>query len=351
LAATFRGFLVCAISRTLSGISHTHSGSPDQYTSALPSANLCYISHPRLIRFYDSRGPYLANCTVAQFEEIAGEDKMKTNLNDELRVYLKEVSKHKVLSRGEEIELFERLAGGDESAREEIVEANLRFVVKIALSFAGRGVPIADLVQEGNIGLLEVVNKFDYRKGYRFSTYAAFWIRQAMQLALRKQSNVIRLPIRKGRFLGHLTEAINDFSNRHGRTPTNRELGLILQVDEEKIEQLMQLKDSVLSLDAEPDEDGAMLVNRLRDETTPSPFEKSASAEARERVARALASLSEKERRVLQLRYGFSGEDDMSLRSTSRIVGMSQEGVRRVERKALAKLRRPASRQIVGGLL
>lgn len=276
---------------------------------------------------------------------------MKAALNDELRVYLKEISTQKVLTRDQEVDLFKRLEAGDETAREEIIEANLRFVVKIAISFSGRGVAMADLVQEGNIGLLEVVSKFDYRRGYRFSTYAAFWIRQSIQLALRKQSNVIRLPIRKGRFIGHLNEAISEFTHRHGRSATPRELALLLNVEEEQIEQLLQLKDSVLSLDAETDEEGAQLINRLCDERTPSPRDRCVEVERRHHLAEAMEQLTEKERKVLQLRFGFSDSGDMSLRTTSREVGMSQEGVRRVERKALQKLRRPATRNIVCGLL
>jgi RNA polymerase primary sigma factor len=276
---------------------------------------------------------------------------MKTNLNEEMKFYLKEVSKNKVLTREEEVALFKRLASGDESARAEIVEANLRFVIKIALQFAGRGVALADLIQEGNIGLLEVVDKFDYRKGYRFSTYGAFWIRQAIQMALRKQCNVIRLPIRKSRFLGHLNEAINNFTHSNGRGPTVHELSGITGMDETKLEHLMQLRDSVLSLDMEPEEDGAQLLSRLRDDETPSPYDNCLQKEQERQIALALAMLSDKEQRVLKLRFGFGSGRNLSLRTTSKLVGMSQEGVRRVERSAIKKLRRPASVQMISGLL
>ncbi|MBX7243894.1 MAG: sigma-70 family RNA polymerase sigma factor [Candidatus Sumerlaeaceae bacterium] len=276
---------------------------------------------------------------------------MRANLNDELKHYLKDVAKSKVLTRDEEISLFKRLAKGDETAREEIVEANLRFVIKIALSYSGRGVAIADLIQEGNIGLLDVVGKFDYKRGYRFSTYAAFWIKQAIQLALRKQCNVIRLPIRKSRFLGYVNEAINNFTQAHGRAPSNRELAVVVDMDEDKLEHLMQLRDSVLSLDVEGDDESVQMLNKLQDESTPSPLEHCLDAEKRQHVARVLDTLTEKEQKVIKLRYGFGNGRNLSLRSTSKVVGMSQEGVRRVERKALKKLRRPATRAMVGGLL
>jgi RNA polymerase primary sigma factor len=276
---------------------------------------------------------------------------MRTSLNQELRIYLKEVAKHRVLTRDEEVALFKRLAKGDQSARQEIVEANLRFVIKIALGYAGRGVALPDLIQEGNIGLLEVVDKFDYKKGYRFSTYAAFWIRQAIQLAVRKQCNVIRLPIRKSRFLGQLNETVNDFIQAHGRTPTTRELALMLDLDEKKLEHLLQLRDSVLSLDMENEEDGTKLLNTLPDTTTPSPLDRCLESEKRRRVHEALAVLNEREQRVLKLRYGLGTGRYLSLRRTSRLVGMSQEGVRRLERKALGKLRRPVAREMFCGLL
>lgn len=276
---------------------------------------------------------------------------MKTNLNEEMRFYLKDVAKRKVLTRDEEVALFKRLSEGDEFARAEIVEANLRFVIKIALQFAGRGVPLPDLIQEGNIGLLEVVSKFDYRRGYRFSTYAAFWIRQSIQMALRKQSNVIRLPIRKSRMLGHLNEAINNFTQSHGRHPTTGELARVVDMDEVKLEQLLRLRDSVLSLDVEPEEEGGQLLQRLVDEKTPSALDYCLDAEKRRHVGRVLNMLTEKERKVLELRYGFDGLGNLSLRHTSKLVGMSQEGVRRVERAALKKLRRTQSTDLVAELV
>lgn len=271
---------------------------------------------------------------------------------EEVRFYLREISRTKVLSREEEIRLFVRLNRGDESARTEIVEANLRFVLKIALSFAGRGVSLADLIQEGNVGLLEVISKFDYRKGYRFSTYAAFWIRQSMQLALRRQNNVIRLPIRKGRLLGQLKQKISDYTQSHGRPPTIRELSLLVDMDEQKLEHLMQLRDSVLSLDCEEDyEFHTQLADKLRDDVTPSPADHYLAKERRRQLAHVLTTLTDKEQQILKLRYGFGTGRDLSLRTTSRVVGMSQEGVRRLERKALKKLRRPAVRAMVAELL
>lgn len=275
----------------------------------------------------------------------------KTNLNEDMKLYLKEVARRQVLTRDEEINLFKRLADGDTSARHEIVEANLRFVIKIALQFTGRGVALADLIQEGNIGLLEVVEKFDYTKGFRFSTYAAFWIRQAIQMAVRKHGNVIRLPIRKSRFMGHLNETINNFTAEHGREPSAHELSHIMEIDLEKMEQLLTMRESVLSLDMPGEDDGMQLMNRIPDSSRQNALDYSMEVEQSERIRQALGTLSDKEQRVLRLRYGFDSGKGLSLRNTSKLVGMSQEGVRRVERAAIKKLRRPGSSQMMAGLL
>ncbi len=276
---------------------------------------------------------------------------MKANLNEDMKLYLKEVARKSVLTRQEELDLFRRLEQGDTSARQEIVEANLRFVIKIALQFSGRGVPLPDLIQEGNIGLLEVVEKFDYRKGFRFSTYAAFWIRQAIQMAVRKHGNVIRLPIRKSRFLGHLNESISNFTAEHGRAPSAEELAHLLETDVDQMEQYLAMRESVLSLDAEMDEEGMQLLNRIPDENSVTALDHSLAQEQVDKVREALSTLSDREQQVLRLRFGFESGKGLSLRNTSKVVGMSQEGVRRVERAAIRKLRRPHTTQMVSGLL
>jgi len=279
---------------------------------------------------------------------------MKRALAEELGPYLAEVAKRPVLTREQEIALFKRLERGDKDARREIIEANLRFVIKIALQYVGRGVALADLVQEGNVGLLEVVDKFDYRRGYRFSTYAAFWIRQAIEVAVRKQCNMIRVPIRKSRLLGHVSEAVREFSQAHGRAPTPRELSTILGVDEEQLEHLLRMRETVLSLDSMTDtseEDPIQLANRLRDEHAPDPAEICMARERRALVEAAIATLPAREQRVLRLRFGIGGSEGQSLRAASRELGLSQEGVRRIEQKALNHLRRGPAAQMLTSVL
>jgi RNA polymerase primary sigma factor len=268
----------------------------------------------------------------------------------EAEPYLDSVQNEPVLTRQEEVALFKRYEDGDADAFEKIVRANLRFVVKVAYEYAHRGVPLADLIQEGNIGLLEVIPKFDWRKGFRFSTYAAFWIRQAIQTALRQQCGTIRLPIRKSRMLGRIGEYMNEHYLQHGREPTSTEIAEQVGSTADEIERLLQMREGLLSLDAQDDEDSRPLAERVPAEGK-SPRDVAAARQASAHVARVLDYLGEREQRVLRIRFGFDHGRTLSLRRTSKIIGLSQEGVRRIERRALNKLRRPVLREMVAELV
>jgi RNA polymerase sigma factor (sigma-70 family) len=278
---------------------------------------------------------------------------MRASLNEEMKAYLVEVNKYPLLTREQEIDLFRRLRSGDESVREQIITSNLRFVLKIALQFAGRGIAISDLVQEGNIGLMEVVDKFDPERGFRFSTYAAFWIRQSVQMTLRKTSGTIKLPIRKSRMLGRMQEVVRNFKNDHGRQPNPQELAQLLETTVDTLEELLSVGDAVISLDEAGDgTDGLNLLQKVADDKQPAPIVHAMEEEQRDRVARALDHLSDRERRVLHLRYGFVTGETLSLRDASKHVGLSQEGVRRTEMVALKKLRStPQTLALINGLV
>ncbi|MFH0793388.1 MAG: sigma-70 family RNA polymerase sigma factor [bacterium] len=273
------------------------------------------------------------------------------NFDEGTQIYLREIGGSKILTKEEEIALFKRLEARDESVREEIVQANLRFVVRIASTFAGKGLSMSDLIQEGTIGLLEVIDKFDYHKGFRFSTYAAFWIRQSIQLALRKNGCLIRLPIRKSRMLGKIGEFVANRAKNTGKEPTLQELAEFTSLPEKKLERLLRLRDSVLSLDSVNTEDGSSLLDTVPAPQESTPFEACHRKQMKEKVSQVMGYLNEKERRVLRLRYGFERGKALSLRGASRYVGLSQEGVRRVEHKALGKLRRPSIRAYIAGLI
>lgn len=270
---------------------------------------------------------------------------------EEIKWFIQEASKFPVLTREEEIELFKRLEDGDKSTFEQIVKHNLRFVIKIALHYTGRGLPLSDLIQEGNIGLLEVIPKYDYSKGYRFSTYAAFWIKQSIQIALRRNGSIIAIPIRKARLIGRISEVISNFNQDHGHEPSVSEIARILDEKEETIESMMKLRESVLSLDNPADEESISPLERIPDQQAKSPLDYCMESQARIKIGALLRILSEKEQRIMRLRYGFEHGRNLSLRKISRLVGLSQEGVRRIERKALEKLRRPTIRAKLDSLL
>ncbi|MCX8036234.1 MAG: sigma-70 family RNA polymerase sigma factor [Candidatus Sumerlaeia bacterium] len=276
---------------------------------------------------------------------------MTEYMDNDAGLYMDEVQSECVLTREQEVALFQRLERGDAEAREEIVRANLRFVVKIAYEFVNRGLPLADLIQEGNVGLLEVIPKYDWRKGFRFSTYAAFWIRQAIQMALRQHASLIRLPVRKSRMLGRLNREMQQLRQEIGREPTSYELAERMDTTVEEVERLMMLREGVLSLDAQENEDDAPLLETMADDEALSPREIAAGKQIRGKVARVLDYLGERERRIVRLRFGFESGRTLSLRKTSKLVGLSQEGVRRIEQRALDKLRRPALQKMVAGLI
>lgn len=261
---------------------------------------------------------------------------------DGLQDYLKVASVHKVLTREQEIELFKRIEQGDEKAREKMIESNLRFVIKIAYTYRNQGLSISDLIQEGNIGLLHVISKFDWRKGFRFSTYAAFYIRQEIQAALHRCGTMIRVPVRKSRLLGKVNEFIHRYQETYGFDPCTDEIAAELGVTREKVEAVIELRHSFASLDAEIAHDGSSLADLLEDHFAASPDQKISQQQSEAAVRDAMSILTDREREVIELRFGMTAHDEeMSLRQASKYVGLSQEGVRRVEQRAIDKLRRP----------
>ncbi len=271
---------------------------------------------------------------------------------DGIKTYLREISRNPVLTREEEVELFTRLReSGDPAARERILQCNLRLVVRIAQLYQNKGLSMEDLIQEGNVGLLDVIERFDPTLGFRFSTYAAFWIKQAMQVAIRRQSSIIRIPVRKARMLGRLNDIFQEFYSMLGRAPTAADLAERLGISEDQIEDLLRLARSCVSLDMPLDEDGSTLQDRLADEMLMPPAENSMKMELESRIWDALAQLSMRENSILRMRFGLDGQEPRSLRNVSKRVGLSQEGVRRVEQRALAKLGRNGFRRQLAGLL
>ena len=243
-----------------------------------------------------------------------------------LRCYMDEVGKNKVLTREEEVDLFKRLDEGDEDVRETIIHCNLRFVIRMAQNFRGRGMPLEDLIQEGNIGLLEAISKFKYKLGYRFSTYAAFWIRQSIQVAVRQRGSLIRIPVRKSRQLGFMSEICREFLTLEGRLPTESELADRLGITPDKARELARIGEAVLSLDARIDEDGTPLMDLVPDTSSRPVNQNLLEQERVAKVSEALGTLTDREHNVIERRFGFDSGGSRSLRRVSRLLGLSQEG-------------------------
>ena len=275
--------------------------------------------------------------------------------NATLGMYLSQINRTPLLSADEEKSLCRTYKKGGpdaDAARTQFVEANLRFVVKLSKHFMNQGLSLSDLIQEGNIGLIEAFERFNPDLGFRFSTFSAYWIRQAMQRAIAKKARQIRLPVRKHRGLAQMEYERSKFSMEFGRFPTIQELSKLLKLSQKTIKQLIDSREVPVSLDAPVSGDSSTdLSNFLEDKDMLGPRMEAITDQLREKMEKVLGFLSERERKIILWRYGFFTGDDVSLRSISKKVGLSQEGVRRIEKEALNKLRRPALKSYLEGFI
>ena len=264
---------------------------------------------------------------------------------DLFRVYLDQAGRHRLLTRQEEIELAQAIEAGDEAAKRRMIECNLRLVVSIARRCARSGLPLSDMVQEGNLGLVRAVEKFDWRLGFKFSTYATWWIRQAIARgAADRGTRAIRLPVHVDEQMGRLWRTQTRLHERLGREPTDDELADALEVPADKVVRLKGTAHTVTSLDAPVGEDGAVLQDLLEDDAAAGPDELAVAAVGREALEQVLDALPDRERQVLVLRFGLDSGTPRTLAEVGSVLGFSRERARQVERDALASLRRPEVR-------
>ena len=264
----------------------------------------------------------------------------QTDLEDPLGSYLKEISRERLLTKEEEVVLAKQIAKGSREARRRMTEANLRLVVSIAKKYQNRGMPLLDLIQEGNLGLMRAVEKFDYRRGYKFSTYATWWIRQAVLRSIGDQARTIRLPLHMGDRLNKLMRVTQRLTEGLGRVPTDEELGEELASTKLEVEELRKLARDAVSLETPiSDESDTELGHLLEDETAESPVEAATAADMRRQLDEVLRTLDPRERRVVQLRFGLLDGHQRSLDEIARRLGVNREQVRKMERMALDKLR------------
>ncbi|MBE6920838.1 MAG: RNA polymerase sigma factor RpoD [Ruminococcaceae bacterium] len=265
------------------------------------------------------------------------------NLDDPVRMYLKEIGQVKLLSAEEEVELAQRVAEGDQAAKNKLTEANLRLVVSIAKKYSGRGLHILDLIQEGNTGLIRAVDKFDWTKGNKFSTYATWWIRQAITRAIADQARTIRVPVHMVEVINKATRCNRKLVQELGREPTVEEIAAELKLPVEKIIEANRTAADTLSLDTPVgDEEDTSIGSFVEDERTPGPADATSNALLAEALKEILDTLTEREADVLRMRFGMYDGRTHTLEEVGQIFGVTRERIRQIENKAIRKLRHPS---------
>jgi RNA polymerase primary sigma factor len=265
------------------------------------------------------------------------------SLDDPIRMYLKEIGRIALLRKEQEVEYAQLIELGDEAARDKLTEANLRLVVSIAKKYIGRGMPFLDLIQEGNTGLMRAVVKFDYRRGYKFSTYATWWIRQAVNRALADQSRTIRIPVHMGEVINKLVRVSRRLFQELGRDPDDEEIAEEMGLTPEKVQEVLRISREPLSLSSPIGEEGdAQLGDFVEDTHAIAPSEAASLTMLRTEVENVLDTLTPRERRVLQLRFGLVDARLLTLEEVGKRFGVTRERIRQIEAKALRKLRHPS---------
>ena len=264
--------------------------------------------------------------------------------DDSVRLYLREIGKIPLLSNEEEVDLAYRIVKGEKKAKDKMVEANMRLVVSIAKRYSGRGLDFLDLIQEGNTGLLRAVEKFDPDKGFKFSTYATWWIRQAITRAIADQARTIRIPVHMVETINKVLRATRKLTNELNREPTVEEIAKEMGMEPEKVDYVMKIKQDIASLDAtvgrDGDDEDSVLGDFIEDEGRVSPEDAAAAQMLKEQIAEILSSLSEREQKVVKLRFGIGGGRPHTLEVVGAEFSVTRERIRQIEAKALSKLRK-----------
>jgi RNA polymerase primary sigma factor len=287
---------------------------------------------------------------LADEEELSDEDLEITVDNvdafadDSVRLYLREIGKIPLLSTEEESELAKKIVEGDKKAKDKMVEANMRLVVSIAKRYSGRGLDFLDLIQEGNTGLLRAVEKFDPEKGFKFSTYATWWIRQAITRAIADQARTIRIPVHMVETINKVLRTTRKLTTELNREPTIEEIAKELDMEVDKVEYVMRIKQDIASLDASVGRDGddedSVLGDFVEDEERASPEDSAANQILKEQLASIISTLSDREQKIIKMRFGIGGERPHTLEEVGYEFSVTRERIRQIEAKALSKLRK-----------
>ena len=265
------------------------------------------------------------------------------SIEDPVRMYLKEIGKVPLLSADEEIELAKKMEQGDEDAKKRLAEANLRLVVSIAKRYVGRGMLFLDLIQEGNLGLIKAVEKFDYRKGYKFSTYATWWIRQAITRAIADQARTIRIPVHMVETINKLIRVSRQLLQELGREPTPEEIAEEMKLPVERVREILKISQEPVSLETPiGEEEDSHLGDFIQDDNVPVPSDAAACTLLKEQLVEVLSTLTDREQKVLRLRFGLDDGRARTLEEVGKEFNVTRERIRQIEAKALRKLRHPS---------
>ena len=268
------------------------------------------------------------------------------SIEDPVRMYLKEIGKVPLLTAEEEIELAKRMEAGDEKAKQKLAEANLRLVVSIAKRYVGRGMLFLDLIQEGNLGLIKAVEKFDYEKGYKFSTYATWWIRQAITRAIADQARTIRIPVHMVETINKLIRVSRQLLQELGREPLPEEIAEVMDISVERVREILKISQEPVSLETPiGEEEDSHLGDFIQDQNVPVPAEAAASNLLRDQLNEVLSTLTEREQKVLRLRFGMDDGRARTLEEVGKEFQVTRERIRQIEEKALRKLKHPSRRR------
>jgi RNA polymerase primary sigma factor len=281
------------------------------------------------------------------YDEPEAEEPFELEITtDSLQLVLKDIGKLDLLTAAQEVELAKRIERGDHGAKQEMVEANLRLVVSIAKRYRNQGLPFLDLIQEGTIGLVRAAEKFDYRKGFKFSTYATWWIRQAVARALADKGRTIRMPVHVVEKLNKILRAERKLRAEQGREPSSMEIALELEMTADEVDQIRRTSQTPISLEKPVgDDDESEFGHFLEDESEPLPDEVAGLTLRNEALSRALGGLAERERRVLEMRFGLNGEAPRTLDEVGHMFNVTRERIRQIENHSLKKLRALAESQ------
>ena len=265
------------------------------------------------------------------------------SIEDPVRMYLKEIGKVSLLSADEEIELAKRMEKGDEAAKKRLAEANLRLVVSIAKRYVGRGMLFLDLIQEGNLGLIKAVEKFDYRKGYKFSTYATWWFRQAITRAIADQARTIRIPVHMVETINKLIRVSRQLLQELGREPTPEEIAEEMDMPVDRVREILKISQEPVSLETPiGEEEDSHLGDFIQDDNVPVPADAAAFTLLKEQLVEVLSTLTDREQKVLRLRFGLDDGRARTLEEVGKEFNVTRERIRQIEAKALRKLRHPS---------